>query len=370
MLSPGTYYFKKTSGINGYLRRYDDNVVIQQSQSSFTVTEKVKAYYGIYIANATSKSNAVNTDQVEVGSAFTVYKEHQEQNLPFTLENNNLFDKNKVTYGYYLNTQGTLDSANNCCVSDYINIQEGKSYYISRRGTNRTKFYDENKQPLTSEFDVLDADNTFTAPTNAKYIRISINYYNISLDTFIICEGTSEKDYKEQRLYEGSYLADDGMHNKKATTVLGDASSLITGTMFGVVCKFANYRLPNAKNVTRSYDFKCNKVYPANEVWGQYGGYRNSTALYVMTNSDDTLENFNSKISGAIVEYELNEETITPYNETQQAQYNAIKEAMSYYEQTNISSESDEVGMIIDATAVGDINKVISNIDSRVSLLE
>lgn len=333
---------------------------VSSNNFTFTLTEPATIKFYFYPYATDYSTPKIFKYQLEENSTATSYVANQEQNLPFTLRNDNLFDKNKVTYNYYLNTQGTLDSANNYCVSDYIDIQEGKSYYISARGTNRTKFYDENKQPLTSSYDVLSTDTTFTAPTNAKYIRTSINYTTISLDTFIICEGTSGANCITQRLYEGSNLADDGIHNKKATTVLGDASSLITGTVLGVVCKFAYYMLPNAKNVTRSYDFKCNKVYPANDVWGQYGGYRNSTALYVMTNSDDTLENFNSKISGAIVEYELNEETITPYNETQQAQYNAIKEAMSYYGQTHISSTSDEASAKIDATAIGDLNLVIS----------
>lgn len=60
------------------------------------------------------------------------------------------------------------------------------------------------------------------------------------------------------------------------------------------------------------------------------------------------------------VEYKMVQAEIIPYNSTQQAQYNAIKEAMSYYEQTNISSTSDEISAVIEANAVGDLNLIIS----------
>ena len=374
ILSPGTYYFKKTSGINGYIREYEgNNTVIQQNQGSFTITKEVKAYYGIYMANATSKSNVINTDQVELGSSFSSYVIHQEQNLPFTLINDNLFNKNKVTYGYYLNTQGTLDSANNYCVSDYIEIEEGKTYYISARGTNRTKFYNANKEALTSSYDVLSTDTTFTAPTNAKYIRTSINYTTISLDTFIICEGTSGTNCVTQRLYEGSYLADDGIHNVRKRIVLDGSedepwgaqaqATLVTKTRFTLNNFIEDIKLSSTDNGTTivsnmfiqgNYKTDTNFVFIV----------ANNSYIWVGASLIEnlTLSEFKNLIStnNLILEYELATEEIIPYTETQQTQYNAIKEAMSYYGQTNISSTSNEASAKIDATAIGDLNLVIS----------
>lgn len=164
-----------------------------------------------------------------------------------------------------------------------------------------------------------------------------------------------------QRLYEESYLADDGIHNPiYRQTTLGNVSALQSATLFGTPCKYGGFTLSNAKNVGRSYNFKSNKISPANETYGQYTGYRNGYNFVVMTDVNDTVENFNSKISGSIVEYELAQEEIIPYNETQQAQYNAIKEAMSYYKQTNISSTSDEISAVIEANAVGDLNLILT----------
>lgn len=68
---------------------------------------------------------------------------------------------------------------------------------------------------------------------------------------------------------------------------------------------------------------------------------------------------------------------IIPYNEIQQAQYNAIKQATSEDDITIISSESDELGFDMKAIAVADANKVIESqnneietIKSRLDLLE
>ena len=44
------------------------------------------------------------------------------------------------------------------------------------------------------------------------------------------------------------------------------------------------------------------------------------------------------------------------------SQLNAIKEAMSYYKQTNIKSTSEEVGPIIDAETIADMNSLLSGV--------
>ena len=255
ILSPGTYYFKKSSGINGYIREYEgNNTIIQQNQGSFTITKEVKAYYGIYMANATSKSNAINTDQVELGSSFSSYVIHQEQNLPLTL-------------------------------------------------------------------------------------------------------GT-------QRLYEGSYLADDGIHHIRKQVVF-DGSEDETWDIrsdthemrinLGSNAIYNSLLLANQFKQVNSYSTTGNNIR-----W-----VANSTLICISSETLDTanmtLEQWKTYLQShnLIIEFGISEET-EAYTTTQQTQYNAIKEAMSYYEQTNISSTSNEASAKIDATAIGDLNLVIS----------
>lgn len=277
MLSPGTYYFKKTSGINGYLRRYDDNVVIQQGQSSFTVTEKVKAYYGIYIANETSKSNVVNADQVEVGSAFTDYEEHQEQILILTL--------------------GTIELCKLDTAKDYFFKNSGKWYLHKEIG------------------------KTILNGTEVWYGGVYGSYYRCYTSI------TGAKTYPNL----ASSIALSNYFNKNINVFVSDN---IKKGMFG---QYSN---------TTNFYFGTDEISVAD--FKTWLSTHNTEVYYVLATPTDT---------------EITDETLI-------SQLEIIKKAMSYNNQTNISSESDEVGMIIDATAVGDINKVISNIDSRVSLLE
>ena len=55
------------------------------------------------------------------------------------------------------------------------------------------------------------------------------------------------------------------------------------------------------------------------------------------------------------LEYELAETAVTPYTATQQEQYNAIKQAKSYMEQTNISGSSTDLSPICNVVALKNI---------------
>lgn len=95
---------------------------------------------------------------------------------------------------------------------------------------------------------------------------------------------------------------------------------------------------------------------------GMFGQYSNTTNFYFATN-ETSLDNFKTWLSthNTEVYYVLAIPTNTEITDTTLIeQLNAIKEAMSYYEQTNISSTSNEVSVKIDATAIGDLNLVIS----------
>lgn len=82
----------------------------------------------------------------------------------------NLYDKSKITQGYYVGyTTGLLVSNANETVSDYIPVQPSTSYRIS--GTNeQLAFFDVNKAFISG----LDfASKLTTIPANAAYIRMS-----------------------------------------------------------------------------------------------------------------------------------------------------------------------------------------------------
>lgn len=67
------------------------------------------------------------------------------------------------------------------------------------------------------------------------------------------------------------------------------------------------------------------------------------------------------------VEYELQEEVIIPYKGVQQEQYNAMLKAISYDEQTNVSSNTIA---LFDIIALRNMNTILNTLESDVDLLE
>ena len=136
-------------------------------------------------------------------------------------------------------------------------------------------------------------------------------------------------------------IEEDGIHRRVGRHILPEIATLSSGTAFGTQCQYAFYSLSNSKTGGRNYNFISNIIAPANEIYGQYKGYKNSTDIVVMTSTDDTLENFNSKISGSEVLYELAEEIIEPLTQNQATTMLDIIKTGSYEGTTNIYTDED-----------------------------
>lgn len=103
----------------------------------------------------------------------------------------NLFNKNAVKTGYYLNQNGKENVNNVCNISDYILVEPNTQYTKKVNSANTyTAFYDEN-------LNLLGAVNTatFTTPENTKFIRISMN--NTALNSQQLEIGTTSTFYTE-----------------------------------------------------------------------------------------------------------------------------------------------------------------------------
>lgn len=258
--------------------------------------------------------------------------------------NKNLFNISKVTNLAFATIQdkGIVILQREAYRGYYLKVFPGETYTISRKNNtfpNRFRYCFTINEPANEVkgFDSYADDFTqkaVTVPENMNYLFLYLSQANetITEDMEIQIEKESNKSSyishqgqsitfplaDGQKLMQGDYLADDGIHHVRAQMILPDATKLLTGTVLGTNCKLTDYSLTGAKSVGRSYNFKCDKIKPANEQYGQYSGYRNSTNFIVMTNLEDTLDNFNSKITGSILEYELAKEVIEPYTSEQQ----------------------------------------------------
>lgn len=164
------------------------------------------------------------------------------------------------------------------------------------------------------------------------------NFTNIQLE-----ESTIATDYVEhksqsftfplgnEKLMLGDYLADDGIHHVRGQVT--ESGTTIT--------------LNDAKS---GGAYLCNKKTAGNLV-------------------GKTLT-FDTEVTDVLIEYELEEEEITPYTSAQQTVYNAIKEAISYEEQTNISGSSNGSNPLFSVEAYQSTKLILENLENRLTLVE
>lgn len=88
----------------------------------------------------------------------------------------NLFDKNAITPQRYLSANGNPTYNANYCVSDFIPLEEGKTYQLSN-AFGAGWVYDANKSPLH----INAVENVFTAQSGEEYLRISVANANIDI---------------------------------------------------------------------------------------------------------------------------------------------------------------------------------------------
>lgn len=119
--------------------------------------------------------------------------------VPYKVSGKNLFDKDSISNNEWLLANGTTESHNDFCVSDYIPIKENTDYYLPMTNTRRLKYYNSEKQPLTtSDWDITRSTvgQVITTPNNANYVRITIQYTVVDINTFQFEESSTATDFE------------------------------------------------------------------------------------------------------------------------------------------------------------------------------
>lgn len=140
-----------------------------------------------------------------------------------------------------------------------------------------------------------------------------------------------------QKLYKGSYLADDGTHHKrKQTTVtIRNIVALSNGNVGGIF-QFAGKKY-SSHNV-----LCCDKAkYDPNRRFVTDTVYENPSNVVFVGDSTDTLETLKAKYDGAILEYELAEEEIVPYTEDQKEAWEKLRHFTLFKGINNITSTAN-----------------------------
>ncbi len=276
--------------------------------------------------------------------------------------------KEKTEYTYILKCKSNVTTENNI---NFAGIYEdGTSELLSA-----------NKKKDTNEFIVKFKTN------KEKTLAYVTQKYTNSARTTIITEGTMilEGDYlnldepyeihqeqeiifplaKGQKLYEGSYLAKDGIHNTRTQIkLLSSGGNLFVSTLgtyqvFGKTQKGVKQGSRLLSNYFKDYG-------SVNAIKDAVGIANNNLAdrIYVSNGISTTLDEFKdwlNKCENAgrpvILEYELAEEEIIPYTQEQQAVIDKI--LYTYKNVTNISVDNDLA--ILDITYKKDIETMFNN---------
>lgn len=408
-LEPNTYYTCSTN-----------DVVIPGSSTSNllfgdTDSKKYTVIKGYPISYKTDESGHVpiflrqtNIDdffanyyiKVEKGLRATPNSAYNCGNIGITISNRNLFNPEWLVPGNISGNDGEESAQSGYARTTYIPVEPNENLSITMFDTTNFRasalyFYDKDKNLIkrTVAPSNVGWDN-FSTMGNCKYIRFTIAVVGSKYSTFTeealqeasnnlqLERGvsTSYIPHEEQeivfpltegqRLYAGSYLAEDGIHNKRTQIKLLSSS----GGFF--VSALGNYQVfgktqKGVKGKSRLLSNYFKDYGSVNAIKDTVGIANDSTAdrIYVSNGISTTLDEFKdwlNKCENAgrpvIFEYELATEEIIPYTTEQQAVIDKI--LYTYKNVTNISVD-DELATL-DITYKKDLETMFNNIIKQI----
>lgn len=282
-------------------------------------------------------------------------------------KNKNLVDETKSTEGS-IYADGVLDTYNkNIMTTDYIDIKNPITISaISADSTATWNFcyFDENKNVVEGGKNGLAMSRftegrTIDTKEGAKYVRFG---YPKNVSGLIAVEGTTKKEYVQyketsvtfplaegQKMYEGSYLADDGIHHTHYQTEINIPK--ITKLAIGKIAGVQN--IENKKGGSNNFSM-CTKATKYTSKTGYEEGvfYENPLNFVFIGTAEDTLETIKQKYDGAIIEYELAEEIVEAYTPAQQIAYNERKKLRSFADTTYVVTSSSDLEPVVEVKAL------------------
>lgn len=342
-------------------------------------------YNGLYNLTDLSKNGIVgiiSQDGTPTPTTPTEIKDLSGE-ITYSVSGKNLFDKSTITENTYLNADGTLQSgASNYRTSDYIPIQPNTEYYKTATGSPRTKYYDSNKQPLSTstyqDISIGGSAGTFTTPNNASYLRITLHKTNVDINNVMINKGTTLLPY-EPYIPKQNFLISlnsDGydIHLDKINTYEDkiyckdnkfylykiNNSIILNGTedwekvsttlidRFGIILNNAihggilDYIQHNAYSNYFPYYYPYNVSPTENKMWLSGSGNDTKLVIDYTTYGTTTLEQWKTWLSthNLIVYYVLNTPTETEITSTSHPTlYNQLKEIQDYLIKYKVNNE-------------------------------
>lgn len=369
--------------------------------------------------------DSVTAFQLEEGTVATPYVPYNSLEIKDTGENLlNIFDENWKVYHGIKQSDGSIKA--NIQDQYYISIQNTTAYWKNYIMQNKGKTITFSQKETISNCGlgiVIYGERTSTTidyqvvegKPNQRSISLTIaddfkNVSGIELRTLrkqpvqkftdkttVVSElklkkGTTETQYKPyqeqkidfplsegQKLYEGSYLASDGIHHKRRQIVLNGTESITnvyvntSTTRFGFSLSLTPDKKIGLDNVLSTH-FKCDTTvyYDSQTQVGICGNARNVN-IYIRVNGNVTTDEFKTWLATqyangtpVIIEYELSEEEIVPYTTAQQEAGDKI-ESMKLYDGVNHIESTSEIDIKYNYIYKKPSIKNKSNIENKIS---
>lgn len=289
-------------------------------------------------------------------------------NANVKIQNKNFFD-GELELGSYNERDGLKIPGGNVNYrnKNIISVKPSQTYTFSIDGVSQKYciyFYDRNGDYISANLSL--STGTFTNLSNAYFINfrcfgadftssyatLKVQFEEGSTATSYVPH--SEQNYpftfsEGQRAMQGTQLLDDGIHNIRKQKILDGTENWVlyqsnthifnlpVGNIKASLCKCSHFR--GITQGISSIDYCC--------LTNNYGIYINNKDVSGLDEWKAYLAQQYANNTPVVVEYLLAdsalEDNIIPYNETQQAQYNAMKQAKTYKDVTYITTESDEL---------------------------
>ena len=369
--SSSTYYLAlelETANSSGakYFNLTETNI---SSKGFLPVEINSQNKYRTYIyVESGAEVNATVYPQLEEG-AVTPYAPYN--SLEVKVEGKNKFNGEFPFVGYYANYIGGLSQQGDRKTTGFIKVKPNTAYSLKEFNgfalDRINEFTDANNNTFVKSNETFSvSDFAFTTTATTEYIQFTVRTDEDVRVQLELGTPTDYEPYKSQTAYfplaegqklmEGSYLADDGVHNTRVQVVF-TGSETITWYIYEIpntdgfkqfYCAIENFKHSNTDITTTSNQFKGSiignrdKEGYNNTVYTYSGGiaFRKDEFPFSINAWKTYLAEQYANGTPVIVEYELAEEEIVPYTEEQQKAWNKIKALTTYKNITNITSEA------------------------------
>lgn len=375
--------------VEGYVSNAYTNVMTITTNS----TAKYLIAYVWIAGGSNTYQEMLDSIKIERGVQATADSGYGCGNIEINTVNKNLLDQSLELFQGNYDNNGNVITNSDRRIDKYIFLAKGN--YILWSTINNwinVSIYDKNKKLLSIKNSNTNKEIAFTLDEDG-YIRFGFNPTVESLKVFQLernTEKTTSEEHKQQiiifpfkqgqKLMQGDYLADDGIHNTKTQIQLDGVTNGLkvskvtkhSNNIYHCVINLVKQSINNTTDVSSMY---CSHFMPRFEVKPGSCYIAGSGLYLVLVLTDQTITTVDAantwlatqkeKGTPVVIEYKLAEEEIETYTEVQKEAYEQIKNAISYKGQTNIFS-TNEIKPIFKVEALADIGLLLNNMQAQI----